>query len=328
MFTTHASTGAPVAPSSAFEAADVKIYKNGNAAEKTTTNGVTMTSPFDSVTGLHCVTIDTSNDTGDGGFWVTGAVYTLVLSPDETVDSVAVAKVIGQFGIVLAGAAASVPTAAQVADAVWDEARSGHVTSGTFGEGVASVQGNVTGSVASVSGSVASVTGAVGSVTGNVGGNVTGSIGSLATQAKADVNAEADAALADVGLTTIITGRIDVAVSSRLASASYTVPLDAAGIRSAVGLASANLDTQIDALPTADENADALLDRDMSSGSDNGSTTVRTPRQALRFLRNKWSISGTTLTVTKENDTTASWTAAITQTPGADPITASDPAGP
>lgn len=74
-------------------------------------------------------------------------------------------------------------SAAVIADAVWDEARSGHVAGGSFGEGVASVQGNVTGSAASVSG-------AVGSVTGNVGGNVTGSVGSLATQAKADVNAE------------------------------------------------------------------------------------------------------------------------------------------
>jgi len=185
MFTTHAATGAPVAPSSAFEAADVKIYKNGNAAEKTTTNGVTMTSPFDSVTGLHCVTIDTSNDTGDGGFWVAGAVYTLVLSPDETVDSVAVAKVIGQFGIQL------VPVA-----------------------------------------------------------------------------------------------------------------------------------------PTAVVVADALLDRDMSTGTDSGSSTVRTVRQALRFLRNKWSISGTTLSVYKENDTTASWTSQIAGTAGADPITSSDPAGP
>lgn len=36
--------------------------------------------------------------------------------------------------------------------------------------------------------------------------------------------------------------------------------LDAAGIRSAVGLASANLDTQLDALPTAAENADAVWD--------------------------------------------------------------------
>ncbi len=184
MFTTHASTGAPVAPASAFEAADVKIYKNGNAAEKTTTNGVTMTSPFDSVTGLHCVTIDTSNDTGDGGFWVAGAVYTLVLSPDETVDSVAVAKVIGQFGLELVGS------------------------------------------------------------------------------------------------------------------------------------------------PTAVEIADTLLDRDMSTGTDSGSTTIRTPRQALRFLRNKWSISGTTLSVCKENDTTTSWTAQVTGTAGADPITSSDPAGP
>ena len=43
-------------------------------------------------------------------------------------------------------------------------------------------------------------------------------------------------------------GRIDAAVSSRLASAGYTAPLDAAGTRSAVGLASANLDTQLSAI--------------------------------------------------------------------------------
>lgn len=100
------------------------------------------------------------------------------------------------FTILPAGsiAGATAPTAAEVADAVWDEARSGHVTSGSFGEGVASVQGNVTGSTASVTGavgsvtgnvggnvvgSVASVTGAVGSVTGNVGGNVVGSTASV-----------------------------------------------------------------------------------------------------------------------------------------------------
>lgn len=70
-----------------------------------------------------------------------------------------------------------------IADSVWDEARSGHTTSGTFGQGVASVQGNVTGSVASVTGAVGSVTGSVGSVTAGVTlaadqdvRNVTGSI--------------------------------------------------------------------------------------------------------------------------------------------------------
>ncbi|HLB80616.1 MAG TPA: hypothetical protein VJJ77_08930, partial [Dongiaceae bacterium] len=53
------------------------------------------------------------------------------------------------------------PSAAANADAVWDEARAGHVSAGSFGEGVASV------------------TGAVGSVAGNVGGNVVGSVGSV-----------------------------------------------------------------------------------------------------------------------------------------------------
>ena len=42
--------------------------------------------------------------------------------------------------------------------------------------------------------------------------------------------------------------RIDAAVSSRLATSGYTAPLDAAGTRAAVGLASANLDTQLGAI--------------------------------------------------------------------------------
>lgn len=61
----------------------------------------------------------------------------------------------------------------------------------------------------------------------------------------AQVNAEAHTALADVGLTSTVTGRIDAAVSTRLATAGYTAPLDAAGTRAAVGLAAANLDTQL-----------------------------------------------------------------------------------
>jgi len=150
-FTTHDTNGAPIAPLSAFEADDVKIYKDGNAAQKTTTNGLTMTSPFDSITGLHRLLIDTSNDTGDSGFWVGGHVYSAVLNPDtETVNGQAPLKVIGTFGLALAANGGASPTAATIADAVWDEARSGHVTSGTFGEGAASVQGNVTGSVGSV----------------------------------------------------------------------------------------------------------------------------------------------------------------------------------
>jgi hypothetical protein len=47
--------------------------------------------------------------------------------------------------------------------------------------------------------------------------------------------------------------RIDVAISTRLATAGYTAPLDAAGVRSAVGLATNNLDTQLADIPTVSE---------------------------------------------------------------------------
>jgi len=264
-FTTSNGSGGAVAPSTAFEAADIVIYKNNSATQKATSNGITMTSPFDSVTGLHLVEIDCSNDTGDAGFWATGNDYSVVLSPDETVDSQTVVAAIAQFSIEnrvvsavsgnvagiagtittldglnnfdpasdtvanvttvgsVTGAVGSVtapvttdsasrtasqadvsalatsaalataqtdldtltgtdgvtlatsqpnyapntttpPTAAAVADAVWDEARSAHTTAGSFGEGV--------------------------------------KVESLNTQAKADVNAEADTAISDASLAT------------------------------------------------------------------------------------------------------------------------------
>ena len=75
--------------------------------------------------------------------------------------------------------------------------------------------------------------------------------------------------------------------------------------------------------PTATENADALLNRDMSAVSD---TNARTPLNALRFLRNKYSVAGSTLTVTKEDDSTSAWTSTLTSDAGADPVTGSDPA--
>lgn len=49
----------------------------------------------------------------------------------------------------------------------------------------------------------------------------------------------------------VVAANLDVAVSTRLATAGYTAPLDAAGTRAAVGLASANLDTQIGTLLTS-----------------------------------------------------------------------------
>ncbi len=72
--------------------------------------------------------------------------------------------------------------------------------------------------------------------------------------------------------------------------------------------------------------ADAILDRDMSTGVDSGSPTVRTLRQAARFLRNKWTVAAGTLTVFKEDDATTSWTGAVSTDAAAVPIIGNDPA--
>jgi hypothetical protein len=111
---------------------------------------------------------------------------------------------------------------------------------------VGSVTGNVGGNVA---GSVGSVTGAVGSVTGNVGGNVTGSVGSVAAGGITAASIATDAIDADALAANAVT-EIQAGLST----------LDAAGIRTAVGLAAANLDTQLGDLPTNAELTAALAD--------------------------------------------------------------------
>ena len=66
--------------------------------------------------------------------------------------------------------------------------------------------------------------------------------------------------------------------------------------------------------------ADTLLGRNIAGGSNGG----RTVRDALRSNRNRVSISGSTITVYKEDDVTPAWTGSI-QTANRNPITSVDP---
>ena len=172
----------------------------------------------------------------------------------------------------------ALPTAAENADAVWDETISGHLTAGSTGAAL-----NAAGSAGDPWST--SLPGAYGAGTAGkiVGDNLNATVSSrlasasytapldaagtrsaiglasanLDTQLDALPTAAENATAVRSELTTEL-GRIDASVSSRLAAASYTAPLDAAGVRSAVGLASANLDTQIGDLPTASESATAV----------------------------------------------------------------------
>jgi hypothetical protein len=104
---------------------------------------------------------------------------------------------------------------------------------------------------------------------------------------------------------TTVTGNVDGSVAS----------IGAGGIGSGV-IAAAELNNI----------ADGCLDRRLDLGTDSGgdTTTSRTWRQSLRTARNRVVISGGTMTVFEEDDTTADFTAAVTTTAG-DPITELNP---
>lgn len=67
----------------------VKAYKDADASSEATT-GITLTTDFDSVTGLHAVAIDTSSD---ATFYAAGSTFWLVLTAG-TVDGTSVVGVV------------------------------------------------------------------------------------------------------------------------------------------------------------------------------------------------------------------------------------------
>jgi hypothetical protein len=113
-FDTQDAAGGAASFSDTLELADFRIYKDGGATEKVTTNGLTFSEDFDTLTGLHVLEIDTSNDTGDVGFWVSGSEYAVMLAPDtETLAGQTIRKWIGSFRLT-PGDTASVYTDSQV----------------------------------------------------------------------------------------------------------------------------------------------------------------------------------------------------------------------
>ena len=185
-------------------------------------------------------------------------------------------------------------SAATIADAVWEEAQADHVAVGSFGE-------------------IATEIAAILVDTNELQSD--------------DVPGLISAVDAKIDIIDTNVDQIEVAVITNAAGVDIAADIIAMKVDTAAILSDTGTDGVVVSAATQNAIADALLDRDMSTGTDSGSTTVRTARQALRMNRNKVAISGGTMTVYKENDTTASHTAAVTTTAG-NPVTAVDPAGP
>ena len=125
----------------------------------------------------------------------------------------------------------SAATDASIADAVWDEATSGHVTAGTFGALVAGIT---------------TLLSRIGSWTGTGRNTILGAFQAL-FRSDADATVPGDVN-ADLGSGA---GGADNTTDSMQAQAAAGGGLDAAGVRDALGMEAADMDDQLDALLTA-----------------------------------------------------------------------------
>lgn len=195
-----ASNGADGASITRATDGSIRIYKDASTTQRTSSAGITDSEDFDSLTGLHWVTIDLSDNT-DAGFYAAAHNYTVVLQ-GAVIDGKTINTVLGHFSI-----------------------------------------------------------------------------------------------------------------QNRYSSSS----LDAAGVRSAVGLASANLDTQLDALPTAIENADALLSRDVSAITESAMPKKSLYATIAKTI-NKVTILAGVLSIYRTDDATVHATQTLTTDAAADPV--------
>ena len=194
-----------------------------------------------------------------------------------------------------------------------------------------------------------------GAYSAGTAGNIIGNRMDAAVTTRAtptQVNTECDTALADVGLTTTVTGRIDAAISTRStyagADTSGTTTLlsrvpTTASSQTSVDTLATYVDTEVAAIKAKTDQltfttpgkvdasatmalsgtdlnsiADTLLKRDWNSVTGEAAYSAL---NAFRMLRNVWSSAGGTLTVKKEDGSTTAWTRTLSTDPAAEPIT-------
>jgi hypothetical protein len=111
-FHTFDSNGASITLSG-LATTDIEIYKNGSVTQRASDAGYALLDTdgidFDSVTGIHGISIDLSDNT-DSGFYAVGSQYTVVLS-SVTIDTRTVNLVLGSFRIMAAEHTAGYPVA-------------------------------------------------------------------------------------------------------------------------------------------------------------------------------------------------------------------------
>lgn len=146
-WSSQAATGASITRATD---GSIRIYKGTSTSERASSAGITDTEDFDSVTGVHLLSIDLSNN-ADAGFYAAGNEYQIVLF-GATIDGQSVNAVLAHFSIERAGGALALLKAAGI-------------TAGRINADITAIATN-TDAATNLSGSARSIY--VGSVTGAV----------------------------------------------------------------------------------------------------------------------------------------------------------------
>lgn len=266
VYLTFSTTGTTGAPLTLAGTPAVSVYKDGNTTE--TTTGVTLTVDYDSVTGLHHVAIDTTDS-----FYAVGSSFQVVITTGTVGGTSVVGHVIGFFSIErkpkvnvtqISSAAVNTGTAqigcnaVQAGGTVWG---SGAITANSIASDAITAAKIATGAIdadAIADGAIDAAAFAAGAITATVIADGAIDAATFAAGAITATVIATGAVDADALATDAVTEIVDAvwANAARTLTAidedSTTLDLDAT-VRAAVGLASANLDTQLDALPTAAE---------------------------------------------------------------------------
>lgn len=222
----------------------ISVYQNGNTTQSTT--GVTDTEDFDSLTGVHLVAVDTS---ADGTFYAAGRDFAVVLS-GATIDTRSVNAVIAHFSI--QARAALRPT---VATRTLDVSSTGEA--GLDFDNIKAATGATTLTNITVP-TVTTLTNAPSDSSGTttllsrLSSARAGYLDKLndGTLVQAIWDALTSALTTSGSIGKLLVDNVNATISSRLPTSSYAAPLDASGVRTAVGLGSANLDTQLSTINT------------------------------------------------------------------------------
>lgn len=236
---------------------EISVYKDNGTTESTT--GVTLTADFDTRTGLNHVRITTGSD---GSFYSAGSFFEAVITTG-TVDSV---SVVGQpvcsFSL---GKTQAKSTAGGITEASFATTAGSFAPLGIIDQGTAQAATSTTLQLRSAAtfaddqliGSTCVITG--------------GSAGIGQARIVTDYVGSTDTATVDTWTTTP-TGTITYKCFGTAPTSGGGGGLDAAGVRAAVGLASANLDTQLSGIQSDTDNLQTRIPAALVSGRMDSST--------------------------------------------------------